>query len=207
MINARFVANLARLLESGVYPLMDAETKTMHTIPLGLTTFIFTTSAGEEEIQHTLQADGKLGFLRNPSVSPEQAYEMVQRIVRKELTVLPEAIMRHVDETVIFRPLTNGDLRRIFEAEMEFYEHSAFPGKTLRIEIEPPAGDFLFDQALDGLELYGIRALRRALQRYVDPPLYRAYVAGRLNEDALERLAVHVRLVDGEVRVELRERN
>jgi ATP-dependent Clp protease ATP-binding subunit ClpA len=205
-INARFIANLGRLLESGVYPLMDPATKAVHAIPLGLTTFIFTTTAGEEEIQRALQADGKLGFLRNPSVTSQEAYEAVQRIVRRALAILPEEIMRHVDETVIFRPLSNGDLRRIFEAEVEFYEHSAFPGKALRLEIEPAAGDFLFSQALDGLEVYGIRALRRTVQRNVDPPLYRAYVAGQLSEEALERLAVHVGLVNGEVRVELRER-
>ncbi len=72
--------------------------------------------------------------------------------------------------------------------------------------MPPPAGDFLFSQALDGLELYGIRALRRTVQRHVAPPLYRAYVAGQLSEEALERLAVHVRLVAGEVQVGLRER-
>ena len=52
----------------------------------------------------------------------------------------------------------------------------------------------------------GIRALRRTVQRHVAPPLYRAYVAGQLSEEALERLAVHVRLVAGEVQVGLRER-
>jgi len=204
-INARFVANLARLLEGGVYPLLDAESKMVHPIPLGLTTFIFTTSVGEEEIRRTLQPDGKLGFLREAGMPAQQAYESVQRIVRKELAGLPDEIMRHVDETVIFRPLSNGDLRRIFDAEVEYYEHSAFPGKRLRLEIEPAAGDFLFSQALADLDVYGIRALRRALQRHVDAALYQAYVDGRLNEAELERTVVHVGLDKGAVVVELRE--
>jgi len=204
-VNSRFVVNLARLLDAGMFPMMDPETKEVHPLPLGLTTFIFTTSVGEEEILHALHPDGKLGFLRGASVSPEQAYAEVQRIIRKELATLPEPILRHVDETVIFRPLSNGDLRRIFEAEIEFYEHSAFPGKRLCLEIEEAAQDLLFAEALEGLDVYGIRSLNRTLQRYVDPVVYRAYVEGKLAEEDLESKAIRVGLRDGAVQVEIAE--
>jgi hypothetical protein len=200
-INARFVANLAHLLETGVVALVDPVKKAIQPVPLGLTTVLMTSNIADAEIRQTLNPETRLGFLRpdeDQAVDAERAYEEIKRICGRALSQLPTDLMRAVDETIIFRPLSEDDLRQVFELEIAHYQQAMFPGRALPVVFEGAAKEHLFKDARDGLVIYGAHALRRVLQRHIDPVVYSAYNEGTLTEDNLEERTVIVSL-DGNI--------
>jgi hypothetical protein len=208
-MNARFISNLAHLLGSGVVTLVDPEEKMLQTIPLGLSTFILTSSIADEEIRQALNPETRLGFLRPPGDCPvdvEAMYDKVQGICQQALEYLPRELLRHVDETVILRPLSEDDLRRVFDLEISHYQQAIFPGHDLPIVFEAETKAQLFEAARGGLGIYGAHALRRVLQRHVDPVVYRAYNEGALSEGNLQEQQIVISPGEGGVRVELRAR-
>ncbi|RMF26667.1 MAG: hypothetical protein D6759_19230, partial [Chloroflexi bacterium] len=203
-MNVRFVGNLAHVLSTGLIPLVDETHGMVHPIPLGLATFVLTTGVADAEIRQFLHPEGRLGFLPpETEMDPEEAYEEVRRICERSLRQLPPEILRQVDETVILRPLGEDDLRQIFDLEIAYFEQGIFPGRHLPIRFEGNAHDSLFQEARQGLEVYGVHALRRVLQRYIDPVVYRAYNAGQLTEENLEATQIVIALQDGKVQVRL----
>ncbi len=202
-MNTRFVGNLAHLMSSGLVPMVDEEAGSVRPIPLGLTTFMLTSSVADPEIRQILSAEGRLGFLRpDTSLEPEHAYREVQRVCRRALSGLPAEILREVDETVILRPLGQDELRQVFDLEIDDYRREIFPGRALQIRFTPEAKTYLFEEAESGLEIYSVHALRRVLQRHIDPVVYRAYNQGELSEENLDEVQVSVSL-EGE-RVDVR---
>lgn len=206
-INARFVANLAHLLETGLVALIDPVQKAVRPVPLGLSTFIMTSSVADAEIRKALSPETRLGFLHQTEDEPVDAaamYEEVQKICYRALDLLPLELLRSIDETVVLRPLAEDDLRQVFDLEIAHYQQAMFPGRALPVAFEGEAKQRLFAEAKNGLGIYGAHALRRVLQRYIDPVVYRAYNDGALTEDNLEERTVTVRS-DGDaisVRVE-----
>lgn len=203
-INARFVANLAHMLDTGVVALIDPEQNRVQPFPLGLTTVIMTTAVADEEIRHTLNPETRLGFLpQERQVDMGEAYQEVQRICQRSLGRLPRDLLRHVDETIVLRPLGQDDLARIFDLEIQHFEQMVFPGRRLDVVMSDAARARLFDEAQQGLGMYGIHALRRVLQRYIDPVVYRAYNEGELTEESLDKRQVVVELEGEAVTVRL----
>ena len=208
-LNARFVANLAHLIDTGVIALIDPAQKAVRPLPLGLTTFIMTTSVADSEIRKTINPETRLGFLRPTEDQPVDAaivYEEIQRLCYRALDLLPRDLVREVDETIVFRPLGEEDLHHIFELEIAHYQQAMFPGQALSVAFEGDAKTHLFDEAQEGLGIYGAHALRRVLQRYIDPVVYRAYNEGTLTEDNLNEHTVLVSLEAGGVSVRLEYR-
>ncbi|GEM_PF-1116029 len=200
-MNARFVGNLAYVINAGLVPLLDEIHGMVRPIPLGLATFIFTTGVGEEEIRRTLYPDGKSGFLKRRDLSAEDAYRQVQTICHQALRDLPQEILREVDETVIFRPLNEDDLREVFDLEIEYYEQGIFPGRRISVAFEPEAKERAFSEALALLDVYGIHVLRRKLQHHIDPVVYKAYIEGTLTEENIEQARVLVTLEGEQLKV------
>jgi ATP-dependent Clp protease ATP-binding subunit ClpA len=136
-------------------------------------------------------------------VDTATVYEEVQRICYRALDLLPRDLVREVDETIVFRPLGEDDLHQIFELEITHYQQAMFPGQALSVAFEGDAKTHLFDEAKEGLGMYGAHALRRVLQRYIDPVVYRAYNDGALTEENLTEHTVLVSLEAGKVSVRL----
>lgn len=205
-INARFVANLAHLLEAGLVAVIDPQRQAIRPVPLGLSTFIMTSSIADQEIRQALNPETRLGFLHQTGDQPvdaEAMYEEVQRICQRALGLLPHELLREVDETVILRPLSEDDLRQVFELEIAHYQQAMFPGRKLPVAFEERAKAHLFAEAREGLGIYGAHALRRVLQRHIDPVVYRAYNEGTLTEANLEEQQVVVSLENDAVSVQL----
>jgi hypothetical protein len=205
-INTRFVTNLAHLLERGLIALVDPLQKAIHPVPLGLSTFIMTSNVADEEIRQALNPETRLGFLHPTGEKPvdaEAMYEKTQEICRRALGLLPRALLRKVDETIILRPLSEDDLQQVFDLEITHYQQTMFPGRALPVAFEGEAKERLFAEARNGLGIYGAHALRRVLQRYIDPVVYRAYNEGTLTEDNLEEQKVLVRFEHDAVQVQL----
>ena len=194
-INARFATNLAHLLDTGMIGLIDPVQKAIQPVPLGLATFIMTSSIADKEIREALNPETRLGFLHPSDDQPVQAaamYEKVQNICRRAMDALPRELLRQVDETVVLRPLSEDDLRKVFDLEIAHYQQAVFPGRELSVTFEGETREQLFAEARTGLGLYGAHALRRILQRYIDPVVYRAYHEDALTEDNLDEHRVIV---------------
>jgi ATP-dependent Clp protease ATP-binding subunit ClpA len=204
--NARFVSNLAHLLDTGLIALLDQQQQAIRPVPLGLSTFILTSSIADEEIRKTLNPESRLGFLHpadDQPVDAEAMYADVQRICRQALSLLPRELLRQVDQTLILRPLSQEDLQQVFDLEITHYQQAMFPGRALPIHLEKEAKERLFDEARNGLGIYGAHALRRVLQQYIDPVVYRAYNEGTLTEENLEERQVTVSLTGDAISVKL----
>jgi len=203
-INARFVNNLAHLIEMGMIALVEEQT--VHPVPLGLCTIILTSNIADEEIRQTLNPETRLGFLRpddDQTADIEAMYKAIQRICQRALDQLPHELLRYVDETVILRPLNQDDLRQIFDLEIDHYEQAMFPGRALQITFKDDAKAQMFAQARENLKRYGAHALRRVLQRHIDPLVYRAYNAGTLTEADLDTQHIIVGLEQGQIKARL----
>jgi ATP-dependent Clp protease ATP-binding subunit ClpA len=205
-MNARFVSNLAHLIETGMVALIEEQT--VHPVPLGLCTIILTTNIADQEIRQTLNPQTRLGFLRpddDQAVDAETMYQAVHRICQRALDQLPRELLRHVDETVVLRPLNQDDLRQIFDLEITHYEQAMFPGRELQITFKGDAKAQLFAQARENLKQYGAHALRRVLQHHIDPLVYRAYNAGTLTEADLDTHHVVVGFDKGQIKARLEQ--
>jgi ATP-dependent Clp protease ATP-binding subunit ClpA len=99
--------------------------------------------------------------------------------------------------------LSEDDLGQVFELEITDYEREIFPGQAVSISFENDAKERLFDEATAGLGLYGVHALRRVLQRHIDPVVYRAYNQGTLTEGDLDQHRIIVDLDADEISVQV----
>ncbi len=119
-------------------------------------------------------------YLRNLDPEDRPAFELVRVQIQEELrrTLRPEFLNR-IDEIIVFRPLTRGDLERIVDLQL------AGLGKRLadrhvRLDVTPDARSAL---AREGYNPdYGARPLRRLIQRTVENPISRQLLAGEVRE-------------------------
>ncbi len=105
-------------------------------------------------------------------------YEQIREAVTGELkrTFRPEFLNR-VDETIVFRPLSREDIRRICANMLALVkERAAALGVTLRVTDE--AADVLSEECFD--PVYGARPLRRAIQSSVEDSVAEALLSGTL---------------------------
>ena len=98
--------------------------------------------------------------------------ESVQDALKKNLR--PEFLNR-IDETVVFRPLTQEQIEKIVEL-MAADVKSRLSERHITFELTQDARQLL---AREGFDLgYGARPLRRAIRRYLENPLSKAILTG-----------------------------
>ena len=106
----------------------------------------------------------------------------------------PEFLNR-VDEVVVFRALTEAELARIVDIQLEGLRRR-LAERRITIEVTEGAKQHLARVGYD--PVFGARPLKRAIQREVETPLARLIVAGKLTDGG----AVRVDVADGLLRVE-----
>jgi ATP-dependent Clp protease ATP-binding subunit ClpC len=79
----------------------------------------------------------------------------------------PEFLNR-IDELIIFNPLTQDDLRRIVNLQLDEV-HKRLEAKRIKITLDEKASEFLIKQGYS--EDFGARPLRRAIERFIEDPL------------------------------------
>ena len=135
---------------------------------------------GNVGAQHLAKNKAALGF----ACAPQDAHTQRRQAVEEELrrTFRPEFLGR-LDETIIFRRLTEDDLAAIAEKMIEELSHRlSVHGITLT--AEPSALAFLADKAQN--ESYGARPLRRMLRTMVEDVIADGLITGRCQHgDAL----------------------
>ncbi|MBI4655207.1 MAG: ATP-dependent Clp protease ATP-binding subunit [Elusimicrobia bacterium] len=108
-----------------------------------------------------------LGFV--PQDDKEKDYREMKDTVMEEIKRVfnPEFINR-IDETIVFRPLTEIDMEKILELHLEKVEKK-LKDRGLSLEITKEAKEFLIKNGFD--PNYGARPLIRTVQKMLEDPL------------------------------------
>ncbi|MBD3369974.1 ATP-dependent chaperone ClpB [Candidatus Fermentibacteria bacterium] len=123
------------------------------------------------------------------------AEEMARR-AKKELEAMfrPEFLNR-LDDVIVFRPLTEEQLRRIVEIQLKRLNRT-LKDQHLKLTASPEALDVLAQRGYD--PVYGARPLKRVIQRSIQNVLARKLLEGDLVPGSSVRLEVR----DGELAFE-----
>jgi ATP-dependent Clp protease ATP-binding subunit ClpA len=148
-----------------------------------------TSNLGAAEMSDILQP--KLGFAANAiKLDETQVSGKISRAgteaARRRFT--PE-FMNRIDKTAVFHPLTEGDLRHIFDLELSLVEerlHRAAGGAEVSLEVADEAKDYVLHEGTD--TRYGARHLKRAIERLVVHPVSNLIATGQLEGN--DRLCV-----------------
>ncbi len=126
------------------------------------TVLIMTSNLGGRDISK----GGSLGFHDS---DPRSSYEVMQKKVRDEIEKAfnPEFLNR-VDDTIVFHVLSRDEIGQIVHILLrDISERLA--EEELSLSLSDGAIDFLVDKGYD--EKFGVRPLKRAIQRYLEDPL------------------------------------
>jgi len=133
------------------------------------TILIMTSNIGGDVIQERLARgpdDVAEGGLR------DAVTELLRRHFRPEF-------LNRIDETIIFRPLTKDDLRKIVDLQVERLR-GRLAERRIDLQLTDEAADFLAEAGYD--PIWGARPLKRAVQRELETPLARRIVEGDVRE-------------------------
>ena len=158
------------------------------------TIIVMTSNVGARNIT---AADKPLGFDGREADTDESArFERIKQAVMEELrrTFKPEFLNR-IDETIVFRQLTEEDIRRIAQRMLEITgKRMAQQNITLLADEEAVA-----TLAKDGFDpQYGARPLRRAIQNEVEDAVAEQMLEGKLLSGDTARICLR----DGKVVIE-----
>jgi ATP-dependent Clp protease ATP-binding subunit ClpB len=159
---------LLQVLEDG--RLTDGQGRTVN---FKNTVIIMTSNIGSQLILETRGAD-------------EQSYQRMREQVLEALRrqFRPEFLNR-VDEVVVFRALSEAELGRIVEIQLEGLRRR-LAERRISLEVTEVARNHLARVGYD--PVYGARPLRRAIQREVETPVARLIVAGKLPDGGTVRV-------------------
>jgi ATP-dependent Clp protease ATP-binding subunit ClpB len=148
------------------------------------TVIIMTSNIGSQLILETRGTD-------------EQSYERMRAQVLDALRrqFRPEFLNR-VDEVVVFRALTEAQLARIVDIQLDGLRRR-LAERRITVEVTEGAKQHLARVGYD--PVFGARPLKRAIQREVETPIARLIVAGKITDGG----TVRVDAADGAVRVEV----
>ncbi|RMG39678.1 MAG: ATP-dependent Clp protease ATP-binding subunit [Planctomycetota bacterium] len=151
---------------------------------------IMTTNVGAKTIAHGTG----FGFGKK---DVETDYETMKKQLMQEIEEYfkPEFLGR-LDEVVVFRKLTEEDLKKIVDIELrKVRERLAERG--LKLELTDAAKELIIHKGHEGDALeYGARPLRRSVERYIEDPLAEELLRGAFEGKNLIR--VDVREVGGQ---------
>ncbi len=153
--------------------------------------FFFTSNIGSRE---SLTATTSSGFI--PSLGDDQtkARHFQSISVRALKRHFPPEFLRRIEETVVYQPLRQSDLKRILDLELNrvlrtFRQHPTTP---FEVEFSPGAKSLLLSHGCD--TEYGAAHLQRTLSRELQDPLFRLMATGQVSPG--DRVCVSVRGCD-----------
>jgi ATP-dependent Clp protease ATP-binding subunit ClpB len=110
----------------------------------------------------------------------EQVLEALRRQFRPEF-------LNRVDEVVVFRALTEAELAKIVEIQLDGLRRR-LAERHMTLEVAPAALAHLARFGYD--PVYGARPLKRAIQREIETPVARLIVGGKLREGGTVKVDV-----------------
>ncbi|GAB3818267.1 ATP-dependent chaperone ClpB [Tessaracoccus terricola] len=115
-------------------------------------------------------------FLADPLLDAEAKREQVMGVVRQAFR--PEFLNR-LDDIVLFEPLTQEQLGRIVEIQLDKLNRRLAP-RRIHVEVSAAAEEWLARTGFD--PIYGARPLRRLVQSTVEDGLARKLLAGEIHD-------------------------
>ena len=144
------------------------------TVDFRNTIIIMTSNLGSQIISQKVGAD----------FSPGDHWDEVFADLRNELfqllkaTIRPEFLNR-VDEIIIFRPLSQEDIRRIITLQLNRVQET-LGARGITLEVTDEAKDWLAKLGYD--PTYGARPLKRVIQKHIVNPLSGKILAGEFGD-------------------------
>jgi ATP-dependent Clp protease ATP-binding subunit ClpB len=166
---------LLQLLDDG--RLTDAKGRT---VDFKNTIVILTSNIGSEFLLEGIRPDGTL---------EEDARIQVER--RLKQTFKPEFLNR-IDDTVMFRPLSESDILSIITLELVDLQRK-LADQQIDLAVNDGAKAYVRDQAYD--IHYGARPIKRFLERHIEGPISRLILEGAV----LPGDTIHVSIQDGDL--------
>jgi ATP-dependent Clp protease ATP-binding subunit ClpB len=139
------------------------------------TIIIMTTNIGSHLIQENFQ-----------KITPENYFDVVEGTKEEVLdllkkTVRPEFLNR-IDEIIMFRPLTQADIRKIVDIQVNLIE-KRLQEAGVKIEVSAGARARLAKLGFD--PQFGARPLKRVIQRELLNELSKQILSGKVQKDAV----------------------
>ncbi len=123
------------------------------TVDFKNTIIIMTSNLGSAHLLEGIREDGSIAV---------QTEEAVMNELRRNFR--PEFLNR-LDEIILFRPLTKGNIDRIIKLLMAEL-NKRLADREISVELTPAAESYIVDHGYD--PIYGARPLKRYLQKYVE---------------------------------------
>jgi ATP-dependent Clp protease ATP-binding subunit ClpC len=160
------------------------------TIDFKNTILIMTTNIGAEQII----GKTSFGFSKRDA---ESTYEKMKETLKQsmESTFRPEFLNR-VDDIIVFRSLTDADLKHIIEIELEKVS-KRLKEKQLKLIVTEAAKDLVREKGTN--KEFGARPLRRAIEHLIEDPLSEELLRGTFV--GKDTLTARVGEVDGEKKI------
>lgn len=139
------------------------------------TIIIMTTNIGSGLIQ---EAFDKMTLENQEGVLDEtkqSVFELLRRSVRPEF-------LNRIDETIMFRPLSKGDIRKIVGIQFNLIKRR-LEESGIKLEASDEVLDALGAEGFD--PQFGARPLKRVIQRRILNELSKEILAGKINKDAV----------------------
>ncbi len=135
------------------------------------TIIIMTSNLGSHLIQETF--DGKIDS--ELEAAGEKAKLLVMELLKQ--TIRPEFLNR-IDETIMFTPLTKGDVRKIVEIQLTNLKHMLLE-KDIKLVVTEHAFDHIAEVGYD--PQFGARPVKRVIQKQVLNELSKALLSGTID--------------------------
>ena len=139
------------------------------------TIIIMTTNIGSGLIQERFQDINPFNEDEVMSQTKREVFELLKKSVRPEF-------LNRIDETIMFRPLSREDMRKIVEIQFNLIKHR-LEENGIKIEATDEALDHLGNIGFD--PQFGARPLKRVLQREVLNQLSKEILAGNITRDSV----------------------
>jgi ATP-dependent Clp protease ATP-binding subunit ClpB len=134
------------------------------TVDFTNTIIVMTSNIGSQTIQRITSEGG----------TDAEIEEALKEILKEKF--LPEFLNR-IDETMIFRPLTRGEIGKIVEIQIDTLRHR-LAEQEVALEVTSAAKAALADEGYD--PQFGARPLKRVIQRRIVDPLATEILRGRI---------------------------
>jgi ATP-dependent Clp protease ATP-binding subunit ClpC len=159
---------LLQILEDG--RLTDGHGRT---VDFKNTVLIMTSNLGSQEFQR-----GSLGFRHEMQSESEQ--QRLRGTIESALkqTFRPEFLNR-IDEVIIFRPLTEEQIRQIVDLQIKEVQ-KRLADRKITVTLTDKAKEWLANTGFD--PAFGARPLKRTIQREVETPLSKKIIQGEVKE-------------------------
>ncbi|MDF9795686.1 ATP-dependent Clp protease ATP-binding subunit ClpB [Catalinimonas alkaloidigena] len=139
------------------------------------TIIIMTTNIGSGLIQERFMNINESNEDEVVEETKLEVYEMLKKSVRPEF-------LNRIDETIMFRPLSKKDMRKIVDIQFKLIQHR-LEENGIKLEATDEVLRYLGDLGFD--PQFGARPLKRVIQREVLNKLSKDILSGKIDKDAV----------------------